>query len=339
MNYYAHLDYSNGSYVHRLLYPARYCNEDLHSEGWDFELSMGDPLGKKDIYCLHQINKPKNFDYASLWQSQGSIWVWSIDDDFTTVPEWNPCRPTEEVLHSWYHSSSLADLIVASTPGLAKALKQPKKTVVAPNLMEVANYPTPAPADDDKVLRVLWSGSQTHLGDLEVIQDPIDKLLRKYQGRVEFYFIGMVPGKLARDWLNRGVYYQKGVPLSQYPNLLAQYRPHVFMAPLDDITFNQSKSAIRVYEGWCLSAATIASPVGEYNVVRDEVDGLLAADESQWYSQLDRLISDGDFRNSLAETGRRRVEQEFNWAVPSCREPWLRAFKEMERRVQLKRSE
>jgi glycosyltransferase involved in cell wall biosynthesis len=78
-----------------------------------------------------------------------------------------------------------------------------------------------------------------------------------------------------------------------------------------------------------VAGAVVASPVGEYKVVREGVDGLLAYTERDWYAALKKLIDDEAYRRELASTGRKRVEAEFNWTNPSCREPWREAIREL----------
>jgi glycosyltransferase involved in cell wall biosynthesis len=335
LSVYGHFSNSDGCHRHRLLYPFRHCDADLGD--WDFELCLGDPRRPFNVYATHGLTNYANFKYLTKWKMEsGGIWAWSLDDDFLTVDDSNPCKPTDDELLNWHLSRDLADAILCSTPALAASVAHPDKTLVARNLIDVASYGVPDPAPDRDTVRVLWAGSRTHDRDLALLVDPLDAVLSRWRGKVDVVFMGSAPGKLLQKWLGDGVHFEKGVGFEQYAKVLRQVRPDIVLAPLADTVFNRSKSNIRVLEGWSLAAAVVASPVGEYGVVRDGVDGLSATTPAEWYDRIDRLIADADYRRSLARTGRDRVAAEWDWANPRCRTEWVAAFREIERRVWVK---
>ena len=329
MRCYAHINPSDGCYQHRLILPFRYLSQDYPEA--DFELSLTDPHGQFDYYFLHSLFPSfENFRYVSRWKRGGGRWVWGLDDVLNDVPEWNHAKPSDEKLDVYYHSLDVSDYILCSTPALASAVNRPNKTLVARNLVEVSSYGVTEPAlCDEGPLRVLWAGSKTHTLDVEQLVAPIDRLCDKWGGSVEFYFVGFAPGNLLKKRLNSGVKYITGVPLAHYPHLLRSIRPHIELAPLVDIPFNRAKSNIRVLEAWSLAAATVASPVGEYAVVRDGTDGLHATTEDEWFDRIDRLIADPDLRLGLGRAGRARVSEIGDWANPDCRGEWRAVFRRL----------
>lgn len=326
---YAHYAPNSGCDFHRISCPFRHLAGDFPD--LDFDLSLTDPNGQYQWHLTHGNPPVSNYRCYGKWKRQGGRWLWSLDDDMPAVPDWNPAKLSDVELDCWYASRDLADAILSSTPALTAAIGKPTKTITVPNLMQVADYncETPAPAVDGETLRVLWAGSKTHSGDLEEIEEAADQIIRKYgPQRVQFVFVGFAPGRLLRDWSGKGCHFESGVSLAKYPSLINAVRPHLVLAPLKSIPFNASKSNIRVLEGWACAAAVVASNYGEYAVIHHGEDGLLVSD-GDWFSPLDRLLSDRDYREQLATAGRKRVA-DFDWANPTARSGWRQAITQLQ---------
>lgn len=327
MKVYAHYGQNSGCYHHRILLPTRYCGT-YDFPDHDFTLSLSDPHEDQDAYHLYGLLTQKTMQCIGEWKGKGKKLCWNLDDALSEVPDFNPCKLSKEELAWWWLSRDVADLIICSTPALAKVIDRPSKTVVARNLMEVDSYRTKAPAPVDGKIRILWAGSRTHSKDLDLLDDPIREVMRKWgKEKVEFIFVGTAPGRSVRDYINNGLHLEPGVSLNLYPELLSVIKPHIVLAPLVNVPFNHSKSAIRPLEGFSLAAAVVASPVGEYGaVIQDGVTGLLANSTEEWVGHLDRLISDHQYRERIASNGRKWVGENGDWANPSCRTEWRAAF-------------
>lgn len=320
----------------RFTQPARFTFEDWEKVGCQIHLGEGVPEGY-DWIGFHSLPTALGFQAIVGAKARGSKLLWSLDDDFKNIPIWNPAvrSETEMLYHSLMRQH--ADLILCSTPHLASTFADvAHKVVVAPNLVDLSRFPAPPSVRTDEhgrltstievrpPIKVVWAGSVTHRGDIELLEGVIDKVLRKVGApMVRFVFFGMMPpGRLLRDHMHRGVLYQQPVAFGDYRQAINNLRPDIWLAPLADIPFNYSKSNLRVMEGWALSAAVVASPVGEYNVVRSGIDGRLCDGEDAWVSALFRLITDHQHRIELAVEGRRRVDAELNWSRRECRGAW-----------------
>lgn len=330
---FAHFDTNSACAHHRIRLP--FCSLEADFPDLDVDLSVCDPVYDYHYYLNHGLLNPKLLPEVGKFKRKGGKWLWSLDDDFLTIPDSNPAKLDDLGVDLWYLHRDLADVILCSTHALADTLDRPEKTLVAPNLFPVADYGTVSHPDahSGKPLRILWAGTKTHHDDLIQIEEPVSEILKRYPGRVEFIFVGYAPGGLLKRWLNKGVYFDKGVELALYPDLLRRIAPHVVLAPLDDNAFNRSKSNIRVLEGWSLAAAVVASPVGEYRVVRDGVDGLRAGSGAEWYQAMEKLILNPRLRTDLALAGRNRVE-DYNWASHSARARWRTVIQELQSRTQ-----
>jgi glycosyltransferase involved in cell wall biosynthesis len=243
----------------------------------------------------------------------------------------------------------IADYIIVSTPALAATFSDVKdKVLVAPNLLDLSMYPEVASEEftdsdgkkgkyyDIKVhtpVRVVWVGSETHRGDVDEITEGLDEFLAKYCGlqngnKAVVIFSGMLPhGNIVRKYLHKGLLHQPMVPFVSYHQVLTSIQPHVYLAPLASIPFNQAKSNLRVIEGMALCAPSVASSWGEYETtIKDGVDGVLSYTPDSFYSKLVEVVTDPEYRVSLASHGRMKVETQYNWAEKKCRQAWYNVF-------------
>lgn len=326
---------------HRLLLPARYCSEKFAIEhGWEFLVGDGLPPGH-DIYVLTGLVNEATIIHIARLKRRGAKFVWSVDDDWKTIPDWNPAKPTEDQLALYDLLKQMADWVMTSTPHLASTFDDIKhKVVCAPNLLDLARFPQVQHQVDDKTglkhynmevslpVRIVWSGGITHKNDMEVMTDTLERVLGTYNpSQVIVVFQGMAPPpRLLRKYLHRGLFHQPAVPFAAYQNILNSINPHIYLAPLAPVEFNLSKSNLRVIEGWALMATPLASDWGEYRCIQSGEDGRLADTPDEWWTGLNRLIKDHEYRLQLAANGRQRVEAQYSWDNPRCRQPWNEAF-------------
>lgn len=328
-----------GCPYHRILLPARYCGDAFAGYGWKLDVGEGMPDGY-DVYAFHGLpNELAIREIAKLVRS-GRKFVWGVDDDWNSIPDWNPAKPSETGMAMYELAKRLADVILVSTQALAYTFRDvAHKVVVAPNLLEVSRFPSIPYVVEDGVrryniqvklpVRVVWSGGVTHRDDIELLVEPLCKLLEKHGAdEVSVVFSGMAPPpELLKKYLHRGLYHQPPVPFAIYQSILNSINPSLYLAPLAEVPFNLSKSNIRVVEGWCLYSPVVATGYGEYSCVRTGEDGAVVEnDPAQWFEAMDRMVRDHEVRTRMGINGRERAEAEYNWENPKCRRPWYEAF-------------
>lgn len=311
---------SSACHYHRVLCPFKYLSKDHPQHQWDIGLS--DPTGPFDIIWVYGGQPLSNVSEFARLKREGVRIVYGLDDSFWSWPAWRHDLPAKDTVGMVNLMCELADLIVASTPALAMEIGKPAKTVTCPNLLEVSRYRLSTPPADDDVIRICWSGSQTHKWDLDIVDDALCRIKEKWGDKVEFHFFGACPDRLLRDHWGDSLNLTEWSPFAEYWYRLHCARPHITVAPLHDCQFNVCKSGIRVQEAWAMNSAVVASPVGEYALVEDGVDGLVATDRDAWFSQIDRLIQSRQLRESLASAGWERVNRDWNWAAESARSKW-----------------
>lgn len=320
-----------GCPYNRQILPARHCAADLAARGVRISAGMYHPPDAA-VIGMHGLPVPGAERRIMQFKRNGGKFLWSLDDDHPAIPPWNPSHMNEEAQNSWHLAKLLADFILVSTPALADTFGGDPRVLVTPNLVDLAEFPAiPANRVVELPVRVCWVGSYTHRGDVEVMEAAVSAILKRFDRReVAVVWMGQPPpNDLMRDWLNRGLSYQPGVPFSTYHRTLGSLKPDVYLCPLAEVDFNLSKSNLRIMEAWTLGAVPVASPVGEYCEIRHGIDGLLADTTEKWVAAVSRLVTDHQFRLSLALSGRKRVETDYNWLRPECRVPWVESFVRM----------
>lgn len=341
-----HYATDGGCSFHRALQPVRFCHKELAER--DIILTAGNEINGQDWIVFHSLPANSSVLHEVLrLKRKGVKLCWSLDDDLAAIPDWNPAKIGEDGMVVFDIMARAADAVIVSTHQLnltifesmfdnAK-LKTLKAIHTCPNLLDLSTFPESsydgasfAETTVKWPIRFVWSGSMTHKGDVVVMEDALIRLLDKHgPGVVAVIFAGsMPPSELLRKYLHQGCLSAPAVPFNQYRKMANSLDPDVWLAPLADIPFNLSKSHLRVMEGWALGACVVASPVGEYNRVKNGDDGLLAFDNrpEEWFNVLDRLVMDHQTRIQIAANGRSRACHECDWRVEANRKPWIDAL-------------
>jgi len=264
--------------------------------------------------------------------------LWSLDDDWTAIPDWNPAKLPERGLAVFDMMCKMADALIVSTDSLREVMLPVVDCPVysAPNLIDLAEFPNKPNRRTGNVydfvqqlpVRVMWSGSVTHAGDIEQIIEPIDILLQRLTPEdVQIVFMGVMPPvPLLRKYLHKGVTYQPQVSFETYRKVMAVMRPDVILAPLSPVAFNESKSSLRILESWGMMAVPIASDFGPYQIIDQNINGLKIKDDYEWVEAMEMVCRYHTHRFSMAISGRLRLEAQYNWDRFECRKAWNEAF-------------
>jgi hypothetical protein len=306
---------SAGVTAYRAGMPYRFCFEQLYTDGVELvpSRSLLDSRIFECVYLQRQVT-PAGLVLLRKWKSQGKRFIWGLDDNIFNLPAWSPAvKQFDPAILA--ETLELADTVCVSTEPLARVVGP--KAVVCPNLVDPLAWRL-WPRRGRPPIRVVWSGSGYHAGDLGTIRQPLLNIIKFYGRRVRWIWFGWVP-----EWLRGLVEYVPPVALEYYPALLCSLKGDIGLAPLEANEFNESKSAIKYYEYTLAGMATVASPVGPYKIVVNNVDGILA---DHWEGELSSLIEDAEARRRLASNALHRVCGSCSW-YGDGREAWLDLFR------------
>lgn len=271
-------------------------------------------------HFTHKIDITKAIKYNVLWiqlvaspmlvaivqkaKEAGVKIVYDVDDKFDVIPEDNPAAEiyAQHKAKDAWDLIGLADIVTVSTKDLADHVRKaiPDKVVkVLPNMIPASVWPPAAPANDDFV-RILWAGSPTHKRDLAIVAPALLDILADGGGKVRFTCFGeQIPEEL--DRVREFVDIVKFVPFSEYGQALADIGADLMIAPLENTSFNRSKSAIKVLEAGATGYPLFCSPVGEYLDVKEQGAPITLVRDDEWKSALSFAVSRRQILPGLAE--------------------------------------
>ena len=274
---------------------------------------------EKCIDLAKQQNKPVFFDIDDL----------IFDEKFvSTIEHLNNLNEKELSDYFWHvrelkNTLALCDFATAPTSEIATELKKYVKDVcinrnqlnveqlgISEKVLKAKKEQLDEESDvESNLVRIGYlSGSITHNPDLELISEPLGKLLDKYE-YARLVVVGNidVPDNLARheDNIERLEFCDwKELPLSIS-------KIDINIAPLIDTKFNRGKSEIKWLEAAAVKVPTIASDVGSFaDQIKSGRTGLLCKDNDEWFDSLEKMVVDANYRNEIAENAYNLIHKE-----------------------------
>ncbi|MCX5675057.1 MAG: glycosyltransferase family 4 protein [Planctomycetota bacterium] len=231
-------------------------------------------------------------------------------DDAVMYQARAPERPHAGRLRRFMRTVGLADLVIAGSPILATHadLAGARQSEVVPTGLDARRF---APKEDygrPGSPHLVWIGSRSTLKQLEPFRPTLEALGRALPGATLRI---IADAELHVDGLRI-----ENVPwrLEDEGRLLAQ--GDIGIAPLPDTPYTRGKCGFKVLQYMAAGLPVVTSPVGvnaEY--VRPEETGLHAGPAEEWVAAIRRLAADPALREHMGRAGRRRVENEFDFAV------------------------
>jgi glycosyltransferase involved in cell wall biosynthesis len=301
----------------------------------DLKMNIGSIKNRENKYDICIFHRSVSSDFIpvvyALKQFSGSKIVWDLDDNLFEIPESNPAYktfgPVDHNVLKMYLSWS--DYLTCSTNTLAMQLMEsynadPSRISVLPNLIDTNDWPKKKRKFPSEKIHILWAGSATHQDDLELIVEPIKRIIKE-RDNVRFTFIGMVPNELLQEDPERIAFYY-GCEIKYYSMLMSDFNPDIALAPVVDHRFNRAKSGIKWMENTLAGAATIASDLDPYSeCIKHNETGILCSPKD-WYDAMIRLIDNPDEVDRLHNNARKAVEREFSWKSNQY-EKWMAFFR------------
>lgn len=204
---------------------------------------------------------------------------------------------------------TLADLAVVEneyTGGYAARYCPRVATITGP-IDTVGHCPGPERPPGERIV-LGWIGSATTLPYLELVAEPLRRLLARFPGLV----LRVV-----------------GVPRATLPGILVEAKPwrleeevadlqgfDVGLMPIPDDPWTRGKGGYKLLQYMAVGLPVVTSPVGiNCRIVVDGVTGFWAKDPEEWEDRLSRLILDPGRRRAMGQAGRASVEREYSLAV------------------------
>lgn len=151
---------------------------------------------------------------------------------------------------------------------------------------------------------LIWSGSFSTVQHLDTIRGVLQKLAKEKKFRLRV--IGTPTYRLegvdteAMQWR----------AATETDDLRAG---HIGLMPLPDDQWSKGKCGLKALQYMALGVPTICSPVGvNSTIIKDGVNGYLAANEDEWIEKLKLMIDSAETRIRIGQEGRKTVEEEYS---------------------------
>jgi glycosyltransferase involved in cell wall biosynthesis len=327
-------DKSSCAYYRNLL-PSIRMRDELKKSGIQLDTSISfDPNSDYDCYIFARIpNNPDVFPLIDGLRIKEKKIIWDIDDELWAIPESNSnyAYYTKQKLLWLNYYFNMSNSITCSTENLRKSIVKtwhidPKKVFVLENLIDEDSYSYfYGNRYESDVIKILWSGSDSHEGDLE----PLDKLFQRYEhddkirfvlfGHVADRFKALPPHKLMLiPWSNR----------KYYEGTLSFISAQIALIPLSDNSFNICKSAIKYYEMAMSGSVCLASAISPYSdVIEHRETGYLCSNIDDWEYICEELIENNDHRK-IKFNERINILDNYSWDSDNKRRrDWFNFFR------------
>ena len=327
----------------------RFINLKEELELLGYNVDMVDMNSNLDLGKL--LNKYKVFIFQRVEYTQGLVSIikkiktlkkkiiYDIDDyifikKVTSFSKYNSHLNDIKKINNIKKFIKISDLVITSTPYLAKELKKINPNIFinnnVQNIMSLNTYNQAndeiKPKDKDIIILGYASGTNTHNDDFEILTPTLIKIFNQYNN-VYLKIIGYlsIPKNLLK-FENRIIHIKYIDNMTGYINNLNY---DINLAPLRKNDFNEGKSCIKYQELGALGIPTIASNVGEYSTLENKTTILLSSNDNEWYQNLQKLITDTEFRKEIGKNAKQEIYKNYTTGknADKIRELFKKVFK------------
>lgn len=162
---------------------------------------------------------------------------------------------------------------------------------------------------EDKIVLGYLSGSITHNADFEMILPVITKIMKE-KDNVYLKVVGELDLPEELKPFSDRVIKEKFVDWQKLPNIIRSL--DINLAPLEVSLFNEAKSENKWSEAALVKTITVASNVGAFKVINNNIDGILCENTVEdWYEKLIKIIDNKEQREIIANNAYERVIKKY----------------------------
>lgn len=286
--------------------------------------------GRIELLSKWEVYKAQAVVYHRFWgldtlesirdvRRRGGYTIVDFDDDLFNVPKANPASPRyrdaelRQVIR-WILQE--ADCVTVSTQHLIKRLKEEapraRRLELLPNGLEFEEIWTPVePRLHDGPVVIGYAGSPSHIGDFEGLRGAFKQLKKDFGDQIRFVFMGMRPAFLTQE-LGDQYDFVDWTDTTRYPETLRSLNLDIALAPLELNNFNFGKSNLKWLEYSSLGAAMVASKLGPYKDIPENLAVTVKNKPSDWVKALKSLIENPQLRFDIARASQAYVLENYS---------------------------
>jgi glycosyltransferase involved in cell wall biosynthesis len=250
---------------------------------------------------------------------------YQLSDSHVLKKEWKLNHRAEALIYNF----SQADAIIVTTPYLKYVVSQFNKNVeVFPNTIDFEQpqfIPNPEiAAMKSELVNIGWSGSVTHLEDLQLIEGEILSLNKSPYKDYKFMLAGFYDGDsiwhkyekiFTSNYILDDNNYGRINAADVYSYAQAYNLMDIGLIPLRYNEFNRAKSELKMLEMGAFGLGVIVSNVESYQWMSKHGKNCLVAGKKDWYKSMRRLIENPELRKDLGSQLKEDVKQNSNEAL------------------------
>lgn len=308
----------SGSRYWRLIDPLKY----LAKRGHDVVISKNaiNPIevGWADVCVVQSCTDKNGIALLREYQVEHGKKIVVECDDALELNDDSPFKDDHDRFDAKFvisRTMEIADMITTTTPYLADQLRVYNDNVkVLPNYIDTDRWELKHLPNESDQIRIGWAGSITHVGDMQMIVNPIKRICKEFR-EVQLVVIG--DPRVGQLFDGCPVEIMNGVPFDAWPMKLYSLRLDIGLAPLQDNFFNRCKSNIKWIEYSIAHIPGVFSPV-VYPMVNERFDGVygqIAENEEQWYRCIKNYIICKNLREDIANRARSCVTTSYTLKV------------------------
>lgn len=303
-------------------------------------LDLGKLLNKYKVFIFQRVEYTQ--ELVSIIKKIKTLKkkiIYDIDDyifikKVTSFSKYNSHLNDTKKINNIKKFIKISDLVITSTPYLAKELKKINPNIFINNNVQnmmslnIYNQANDVINQKNKDIIILGyaSGTNTHNDDFEILTPTLIKIFNQYNN-VYLKIIGYlsIPQNLLK-FGNRIIHIKYIDNMTGYINNLNY---DINLAPLRKNNFNEGKSCIKYQELGALGIPTIASNVGEYSTLENKTTVLLSSNDNEWYQNLQKLITDTEFRKEIGKNAKQEIYKNYTTGknADKIRELFKKVFK------------
>lgn len=284
-------------------------------------------VAASDVVVVQRLVDERNWRAIVGFRDRGIKVIYDLDDNLWDIPSYNPAfKAYKEAQKGIGNCAIEANIMTVSTEPLRQAvLKNVEylfnlEIVVVPNGIDFRLFQSLPKHERDYVV-VAYAGTNSHVGDVGKVFSLLPEMLASEE-KMHLHMVGLpLPKEIEDNPRTRQVPW---APVSEYASRLASWRFDMLLAPLDDNTFNRSKSNIKMLEAAAMGIPILVSPsiaYREFCQLDKELDYLLCRTNGQWKVKIRELINEPAKRDFLA--GRMRIVAEKYFSIEVTKNKWL----------------
>lgn len=264
-----------------------------------------------DVVIGQRIVNDQLTKILNVTRAANKLVIVETDDYLHRIPVNNPAYNTymkggKPDLGIYAQNLALANGLTVSTPELKEFYSKTNNNIeVVPNLIDfdIREWPDPQFNDGSKPIRVGWTGSSSHIVDIDIIGPVLKEILTKYPSvRYVHYSTDVIlehlltKYKLPPDQID----FMPPVSFNSHPSNMIHF--DIGLAPLDSNEFNRAKSDLKLKEYSAVGVPFVASKLAPYHRYTDQgMDGFTCTNNREWVEAVSLLIEDTQKRKDMAD--------------------------------------